>query len=300
MADVGMDTSTIFSSIIGDFDKNVLTTINTGSTQLISLISPLMAVCFSIYVLLILWSYWRGDNDQPIDDFLRRMAVWAFILTCGMNIQFYSDYIVPFFNGLGEQIAGALTGGTNPVSGLDNMLSAYINACERIYQGASGFQTISAVWLISIIIIFGTPFMAVAVVYIILSKFALGLLLALGPMFISAALFPPTRRYFENWAGQCMNYVLLISLFAAACAVEVSFAVSMVPSTSTPTIKQVIELEIMGIVFWMVSLNLPGLASQLAGGVGISSMVGKLKPFLPKGSSKPPSDPPTGGSISGK
>ena len=60
-------------------------------------------------------------------------------------------------------------------------------------------------------------------------------------------------------------------------------------------------------VMVFVSLNLPSLASALAGGVGISSMVGKLSQ-LPRlggkgggaGVEKPPKPSPEGGEIKGK
>ncbi len=267
----------MFSSMVSFFDQNVVNTINSGSTRIISLISPLMSVCFCIYVLLILWTYWQGRNDEPINDFLMRMATWAVILTCGMNIQFYTEYVVPFFNGAGEQLAGAVTNGGDAVSGLDSLLNAYINTAQAIYAQSSGFRVIAAVFIIALMIIFGGPFMAIAIAYIILAKFALELLLTLGPMFISAALFPPSRQFFWNWIGQCMNYVLLVALFAAACALEVNFAMTIVPGdNSSLSIAQIIEFDIMGIAFWVISLNLPGMASSLAGGVGISTMVGKL------------------------
>ncbi|SIT38763.1 Type IV secretion system protein virB6 [Paraburkholderia ribeironis] len=270
-------TTIIFSRMTSDFDANVITTISTGSERIIGLISPLMMACFSIYVLLVLWSYWQGHNDEPINDFLMRMAAWAFILTCGMNIQFYTEYIVPAVNGFGEQLSGAITGQSNPVSGLDNLLSAYINACGQIYDHAHNFEIIGAVWVISVMLIFATPFMGLAVAYIILAKFALGLLLALGPLFISMALFPPVRQFFWNWAGQCFNYALLVALFAGAGAIEVNFAQSIAPSgTAFPSMRQVVEINVMGVVFFIVALNLPGLASALASGVGISTMTGKL------------------------
>lgn len=297
MADVQL-----FTSMTNSFDKNVLNTISTGSSNIIALISPLMAACFSIYVLLILWTYWQGRNDEPINDFLMRMATWALILTCGMNIQFYSEYVVPFFNGFGEQMAGALTDGSNPVSGLDNLLNAYINAAQAIYAQASGLKVITAIWTIALMIIFGGPFMAIAVAYIILAKFALGLLLALGPLFISAALFPPSRQFFWSWVGQCMNYTLLVALFAAACSLEVNFAMGVVPLNGSPSIGQVIDLDIMGLAFWVISLNLPGLASSLAGGAGISTMVGKLgtvaKFAVSPGKLGGGGSPKTGGSLS--
>ena len=298
-------TTTIFSQMTTDFDANVLSTINTGSARIIGLISPLMSVCFSIYVLLILWSYWQGRNDEPINDFLMRMATWAFILTCGMNIQFYCTYIVPFLNGLGEQLAGAITGQSNPVSGLDNLLSSYINACGQIYDNAHNFQIIGAVWVITVIIIFATPFTGLAVAYVILAKFALGLLLALGPLFISAALFPPARRFFENWIGQCLNYAFLVSLFAGAGAIEVSFAQKIAPTSGAfPSMKQVVEIDVMGLVFFIIALNLPGLASALASGIGISTMTGKLgsaaRALSAGMKSAGPNSGPTGGAITGK
>jgi len=270
-------TTTIFSQMTMDFDANVLSTITSGSTRIIGLISPLMAVCFSIYVLLICWTYWQGRNDEPLNDFLMRVATWAFILTCGMNIQFYTTYIVPFINGLGEELASAITGQPSAVSGLDSLLSAYINACAQIYDDARNFQIIGAVWVITVMVIFATPFMALAVAYLILAKFALELLLVLGPLFISAALFPPVRQFFWNWAGQCLNYALLVGLFAGAGAIEVAFAQKIAPSGNTfPSMKQVVEINAMGLVFFIVALNLPGLASALASGIGISTMTGKL------------------------
>lgn len=272
-----MVTTHLFSSMTAYMDQDVLNTISSGSTRMIALISPLMAACFSIYVLLILWSYWRGSNDEPINDFLMRMATWAFILTCGMNIQFYSEYVVPFFNGAGEQLSAAVTNGSNTVSALDNLLDAYLNAAQTIFNHAHGLKVFEALWVICLLFIFGTPFMAVAIAYLILAKLGLGILLALGPLFISAALFPPARQFFWNWVGQCMNYIFLVTLFAASCALEVNFAIGFIPTDGTiPAISEVFEIDIMGISFWVIALNLPGLASALAGGVGISTMVGKL------------------------
>lgn len=298
-------TTTIFSRMTSDFDANVVATITSGATRMISLITPLMAVCFSIYVLLVCWGYWQGRNDDPIDDFFRRMALWAVVLTCGMNIQFYTTYIVPFVNGLGEELAGAITGQTDVASALDGLLSMYINACAQIYDNAHNFQIIGAVWVITVMIIFATPFMGLAVAYLILAKFALSLLLVLGPLFITAALFPPVRQYFWNWAGQCLNYALLAGLFAGAGAIEVAFAKQIAPSGTTfPTMKQVVEVNVMGVVFFVVALNLPGLAAALASGIGISTMTGKLGGLartLMKGGGKggSGSSGKTGGSVSG-
>ncbi|MGU7843943.1 type IV secretion system protein [Burkholderia sp. AW33-5] len=275
---------TIFTDMFNAFDKDVLNTINTGSAQMISLISPLVAACFSLYVLLILVSYWRGNNDTPIVDFMLKMAGWAAVLTAGMNIGYYSEYVVPFFNGLGDDLSRALMGGNDLSNGLDTLLSLYISAIKTMYEGLTwtdiGLFIEVSVLAICLLLV-GVPFLAIAAAYIILAKFALGLLLALGPSFILAALFPATRQFFQNWVGQCLNYGLLVALFGAVGAIEVRFMTSNLPKAfdvHNVILTYTIEGKIIGagLVFIVVSLSMPSLASQLAGGVGISSMVGKI------------------------
>ncbi|KVL70354.1 type IV secretion system protein [Burkholderia ubonensis] len=275
---------TIFTDMFNAFDKDVLNTINTGSAQMISLISPLAAAGFSLYVLLIMLSYMRGHRDQPIVDFMVKMAGWAAVLTAGMNISYYSQYVVPFFNGLGDDLSRALMGGNDLSNGLDTLLSLFINAVKSLYEGLSITDiglfievSVLAFWIFLV----GVPFLAIAAAYIILAKFALGLLLALGPAFVVAALFPATRQFFQNWVGQCLNYGLLVALFGALGAIEVRFMTSVLPqsfSAKDVMLTYAIEGKIVGagLVFIVVSLSMPSLASQLAGGVGISSMVGKI------------------------
>lgn len=267
-----------FSSMSSFFDKTVTNTINTGSEHMISMITPLMTVCFSIYVLLVMWGYWEGRIDVPINDFLMKVAAWAFVLTCGMNIQYYSEYVVPFFQGLGDQLSAAVTGGGNVVNGLDNLLDAYLNMAQTIWNKASGIQTIEALMVIFLMFLYSAPFMAIAIAYLTLAKFALGVLLALGPLFISTALFPVVRQFFWNWAGQALNYSFLVVLFGASMGLETNYAIDFISTSAKGLsfVPQTFELGIMGVSFWIIALNLPSIASALAGGVGISTMTGKL------------------------
>ena len=51
---------------------------------------------------------------------------------------------------------------------------------------------------------------------IIVAKVVLGVLVALGPIFIASLLFDATRRFFERWVAMVVTYGLLIVLFALA------------------------------------------------------------------------------------
>ncbi len=275
----------IFTQIFDKFDTSVANTISHGSASIITLITPLMLTCFSIYFGLIALSYLNGSAEIPIGDTAKRMIGWITIIVFGLNIDTYSSTVVPFFNGFGDDIAQALTGSTSTANALDTLLNAYVDAIASLFKGISPWQVgliIEAEVLATLIILSAVPFMAIAAAYIILAHFALGLLLALGPMFIAAAMFPATRRFFEAWIGQCISYGLLVALFAAVGAVEIDFAKSVIPSGGFSTeqygsfLGGAMMMIVMGFVFIVISLNMPSLASQLAGGVGISSMVGKL------------------------
>lgn len=312
-----MDTSVnivVFQPLFTMFDSAVLNTITTGSANLISLISPLVAAGFTIYMMLILMAYWRGTTDQPIVDYLMRFAAWGIIITASMNISYYTEYVVPFFNGIGDDIANALTSSATSGTALDTLLSKYLTAITLMFSNLQWGDIsggLIAFLMALVIIVVGLPFLAIAAAYIILAKFALGLLLALGPMFIACALFPATRKFFEAWTAQCLNYAFLVALFAATGAIEVNFADANIPTGAISDLATTAKMAMMGIVFLAVSLNLPGLASALAGGVGISAMtqhagtamrqmrkVAKNVKNLGGGSGG--NSPSSGGSISGE
>lgn len=264
----------IFSGLFADFDRAVLATINTGSANIISVITPLMTACFGIYVMLVMVSYWNGRAELAVHDFFMKVGAWVFILTAGMNIGYYTTYVVPFFNGLGDDLAKALLGhrGTSMATSLDQLASAYANGVLQIWQNAEGIEaTLTALLMIAIVVLFGAVFMAVGAAFLILAKFALALCLAIGPLFIAAALFPATRRFLDSWVGQCLNYALLVALFSATAAIEINFATSHIATAFGW--KALMEAAIIGVVFLVVLFELPSLASSLAGGVGISSMV---------------------------
>src|SRR5690606_26306674 len=61
----------------------------------------------------------------------------------------------------------------------------------------------------------GASLCAVGIALILIPKVALAILAALGPLFIACLLFETTKRYFELWIGQVVNYDLLLILHSA-------------------------------------------------------------------------------------
>lgn len=272
-----------FTKLYDFFEQSVVGALNNGTANMIALISPLAASCFSVYVSLILLSYWKGDNDEPILDFLTRMIGWGAIITFGLNIDMYTNHIVPIVNGLGDDLAGVVGPQYGSAAALDKMANAFADSFIKLYNEADGIkESVFAVLAIAAISIFAGLFMVVAIAYIVLAKTALGILVAIGPLFIVAAMFPASRELFKNWTAQCLNYAFLVMLFSFAAQIEIQMVNSVVPAELS--ISGVLQVCLICAVMVFVALNLPSLAAALAGGIGISSMVGKFRtiPGLPR------------------
>ncbi|MGJ7915564.1 type IV secretion system protein [Massilia sp. LXY-6] len=253
---------------------------------MITLISPLLAVCFAIYVMLILVDYMRGGESEPILDFLLRMAGWGAIIVFGLNIDMYKLYVTPLVSGLGEDLTGTVSSKYNSAAALDQMASAFLDSFLDMYDKADGIkQAIFAALTIFILSVPTSIFMVIAIGYIILSKVAVGILVAVGPFFIAAAMFPASRDLFKNWTAQCLSYAFLVMLFSFAAQIEIQFVSTLVPKDFA--LVDIFACILTCCVMVFVSLNLPSLAAALAGGIGISTMVRKL----PRPSSLPRIEP---------
>jgi type IV secretion system protein VirB6 len=298
-----MPAITPFQDIYTFFDTSVIAVLQNGTTNMIALISPLFAAGFGVYVMLVAFSYMRGENDEYILDFMYRMMGWGLVISLGLNASMYTAHVVPFINGLGEDLAGTVGTKFSSASALDVMVNKFLDAFINLYNMADGIkQTMFAVLAIVGVSVFAGAFMVVAIAYIILAKLAMGILVAVGPLFIASALFPATRDLFKSWTGQLLNYAFLLMLFSFAAQIEIAMVSTLVPADLS--FSTLFKVNLVCAVMVFVSLNLPSLASALAGGVGISSMVGKLNklPSMPsfggKGGIEKP--PPGGGEMKGQ
>ncbi len=282
-----------FTYVYDYFDQAVSQTLLNATTNTIALITPVMAICFSIYVLLIITDYWRGAENSPLIDFLMKMAAWGTIITFGLNIDMYRLFVAPLILGLGNDLTGIVGSPYNSATALDQMASQLLDCFINMYEKADGFkQTFFAGVMILILSVPTSAFMVIAIGYIMLAKAAIDVLVAIGPLFIAAAMFPATRDLFKNWTAQCLNYAFLVMLFSFASQLQIAMMMPLVPRDFA--LADMFTCILASCLMVFVSLNLPSLAAALAGGIGISSMVRKL-PKLPKFDRKPKVEPGDGG-----
>ena len=272
--------TTIFQDLFDQVDSSVIAVLSTKTTAMISLISPLVAVGFGIYLLLIAMSYMR--DQSPVDgtffDLLKRLAAWGLIIGCGMNISTYTNTVVPIVMNVPNEMSQALSGSPSASIGnpIDSIIDSYLDIIQQLHDKANEGTVpdigakVEAVFSSLALIIFGTPFLIIAAAFITLAKIFIAILLCVGPLFFAAALFPATRQYFEAWTGQVVNYMLLGVFYTLTAILEINILAGLMPmpdAEGTYSFASLVYICIAGVMFWVISIKLPDLAAGLGGGM---------------------------------
>lgn len=269
-----------FQNIYNIVEQTIDTFANVAGS-VISIITPLMATCFGIYIMLLILSWWRNPPENHVSEWITRMVAWAAVLGIGMNISVYSGSIAPFINGFADDIAMAF-GSNEPSSQIIQvMYDDYIKLILKVWDDIGWLDvsgTCYAVFASVVILLSAIPLLCIAMAYMLLAKIALGILIAIGPIFIAMALFPATRQFFTSWTAQCTNYGLLIVIFSVA----VKFVMSVNQTVlnikgygAVASVSTLFEIGALNGLFIFVFMNLPSLASGLAGGVTVGGMLNR-------------------------
>lgn len=273
----------LFSKLTGTLTGYV----GSVSTNVISAITPVATTLLLIYVALWGWSMMRGVISEPITDGAGRIIRLTLITAIALNIGYYNTFIADFLWGAPDALASVVVGGyTGPASGvqyLDGLLSKMFDFGGSYYQAAQADSTLGVpdlgkllvavlIWAAGVVVTGYGAFLYA------LSKMALAVILAVGPIFVLLIIFEPTRRFFDAWIGQALNYVFMVMLTAAAVALILTIIESFLGSPMAATFQETTPLggAIPAIVFSVIGvlvlMQVASMASALGGGVAIGTL----------------------------
>jgi type IV secretion system protein VirB6 len=108
-----------------------------------------------------------------------------------------------------------------------------------------------------------------------LALVALGIILALGPIFIGLVFFDSTKRFFEAWIAQLANYAIVIILTATAANFMLRTIrpplLSAVASGSSITAAEGLRLAVFCIFMFLILRQVLPMAAGLASGIALST-----------------------------
>lgn len=250
--------------------------VGTNTAAIAGAIEPAVVTLATIYVMFWGFMSMTGRIQEPIWEAVKRMLTIGIIIGVGLNLWTYNTLVVDTFINAPSQLAAVVTGAASPVTIIDTIWDQGGQVADVLWNKAGfvngnfGFYVAGLmVWVI----------MGAVAVYafflLALSKIALALILALGPVFICLLLFESTRRFFEAWIAQLSNYALIAVLTSLVGALMLKVVAAYATRTAAlgsalVTVDVLNMVLAAAIVILLMRLVMP-IASGLASGIALNS-----------------------------
>jgi type IV secretion system protein VirB6 len=262
--------------------------VNDVASNIIGAITPIAYTSLAIYTCLWGLAMMRGMISEPLLDGLFRQLRLALVIGIALNLGRYNQFVANALwtspDVLASYVASGYSGEAGNVNYLDTLMSKMYDLGDAYWQKAnasSGMLPIPDLGLTGIAILIwiaGVAATAYGAFLLALSKIALAILLGIGPLFVLMTMFDATKRFFDAWLGQALNYVFLVMLTAGAIKLILTVLNSYLTDAATagvladPKITQALPAFVLSVVATLVMMQLPSISSALGGGAAISSL----------------------------
>jgi len=274
----------LFTNLFTSVNGALNTYIQSTATSIISSITPVTTTLLTIYIMLWGWSMMRGTISEPVTDGVGRLIRLSIIIGIAINLGRYNSFIVDFLWNLPDALAALVaSGSSNPatnMSFLDTFFGQFNDTATAFNDAA--YKTTNmmglpdlTLWIIGWAVRFaGMALTAYAAFLLILAKIGLAILLGIGPIFILLTIFEPTKRFFDSWLGQALNYIFLALLTSAIIKIVLQIIQGFLAALDLTNVSFLAVLPTIGfcIIGVLVLMQIPSVASALGGGVAISSL----------------------------
>ena len=239
-------------------------------------LEPAIVTLAVLYVMV--WGYLQltGSIEEPFIHGVKRLITLAVILSCALSLWLYNSVIVDTFFNAPTQLGAVIIGAYDPVGIVDQIIFEGGDAANLLLQQGGLLNGNFAYYLAGIAVYLIVGLTAIYTIFLLaLSRIALAVLLALGPLFIALLFFDTTKRFFEAWLAQLANYafiallaVLVAALMLRVVTVAAQQAVSEGASIQIANAVRVCMAS--GLTFLVMRQVMP-MAAGLASGLALSS-----------------------------
>jgi type IV secretion system protein VirB6 len=259
---------TVFAPAYAFVDGKLDSFLGDGVARVTAEVAGPLRAALVLYVLLYGFAILRGAITEPVLDFAIRSVKLALICTAATTAA-YGDWVThPLFDVLPNTLAHAISGTTGADAGgaFDDFFSRAAYLGQKAAAAASPLNWLPLVVSGGVFVV-GALAAALGFGIALLSKVALALLVAVGPIFVACALFDASRRYFFGWLSQAVNYLVLFALIITIFQMILSLVASQwgAINGADPVVGGLIfiALCLLAAIFF---LQTPAIAAGIAGG----------------------------------
>ena len=198
----------------GEFDEwltNLLARYITDNTAAMArVLEPAIVTLGVLYI--VVWGYLHlmGKIEQPFIEGVKRLLTMALILGVSLQFWLYNEVIVNTFFSAPASLAAGVIGAPTSAGIVDEILFDGDDAASLLLAKGGFFDDSFTFYVAGFAVYLIVGLTAVYTMFLLaLSKIALSVLIALGPVFFALLFFESTKRFFESWIAQLSNYAFL-------------------------------------------------------------------------------------------
>ena len=265
------------------------------ANAVIGAIGPFVKNTMLIFVLLYGFAMMRGAVKEPIQETYTKLFKMFVVAIFSVEFAVYNDYVAQFFWELPKYLTDWLIP-NDIVAALDALLpddsddmaimliTAFMSAVVEIMSDGmqasdiSGDTDPTAFSAALGIGVAGVTLTAIVAGILLVAKFSLSILLALGPFFLISILFEKTKHWFEGWLSQVINFVVVVLLMTLT--IYVLFPIILIAVSSyylislaagALSLKESVELMTIIGIYIAIIRQVPTTAAALVRGYAIGA-----------------------------
>jgi type IV secretion system protein VirB6 len=269
--------TTFFTQI----DQAIGTFVFDGYARLVDTLKPTLRALLVILVALVGGGLLLGWIEAPLRNLLKQGLCVLFIYVLATQVTVMAPLLTDVFVNGPAQVSSALVGVKgNNAQQLNGQLDALWDQGIQAASSAAaqgGISDLSAYAFALGLLIATIAMVGYAAFLIALAKVALAVLMVLTPVFAPFAWFRPTRRLFDGWLSQTVNFALVPILVYAVLAIVGSIAqqaeVAMAAEASGASglsVSTVAPFLFICLIAFLFLVQVTGITSAIAGGISVS------------------------------
>jgi type IV secretion system protein VirB6 len=250
--------------------------IELNTARIAEALEPAIVTLGVLYVLI--WGLLQifGRIEEPVLEGLKRIGILALIFGIALHLWLYQEVIVNTFFEAPAQLARSIIRAYEPVAVVDQIMSEGGSAAQLLLEKGGILDGNIAYYLAGFAVYLIVGVTAIYTMFLLaLSRIALSVLIALGPLFIALMFFNTTRRFVEAWIAQLANYafiaILIVLVAALMLAVVTSAARAATAMGGEIQIADAVRVCLAAGLTFLVMRQVPSMAAGLASGIALSS-----------------------------
>jgi type IV secretion system protein VirB6 len=265
-----------FAEFTAWLNRILATYIADSTARVAGVLEPTIVTLGVLYI--VIWGYLQltGRIEELFITGVKRLVTLAVIFGVALSLWSYNSLIVDSFFTAPAQLAAAMIGAYDSVTIIDRILFLGDDTAGLLFQKAGIFDGDFSYYLAGIAVHVVVDLTAIYTIFLLtLSRIALSVLLALGPLFVSLLLFETTKRFFESWIAQLANYalitVLTVLMAALMLAVLSAAAEQAVTAGGSIEIADAVRVCLAAGLTFLVMRQVMPMAAGLASGLALST-----------------------------